>query len=393
MSHHDESKPHETAVSKIKLVLLELLTEKDIRHITMTEIAEAAHVSRGTLYLHYEDKYDIFEEIVQDHKEGLRKSIFESYKDVDYISLDDRSLKVHPTLSYVGKHRSFFQTMMDPNKMPYVNFHSFFLQVFNKEIMLTPMRERLTPEWIDLYVHYRTLYTYAIILYWMNEGMESTAEEISREFWELVADKRFYWIFGKAGSTVQSEEHTDRRILRTRQALQESLIELILEKKDYGTVTISDITRRSNIRRATFYDHYESKEELFKATIHKACRDLIRFFTVEGEPDELSVEQSEARLVELFAYLTRHTSVVHFILGNYGIPDPIPEILHELSSFYLEQSVEIQAGKPMYAYYVSGLLVGLVLYRLQEGKVYPPAVIAKSFLQFLDLKKYKINLL
>ena len=391
MSDNEESRPHETAVTKIKQVLLDLLIEKDIRHITMTEIAEAAHVSRGTLYLHYEDKYDIFEEIVQDHKEGLRMSIFESYKDVDYISFDDMTLKVHPTLSYVGKHRSFFQTMLNPNKMPYVNFHSFFLQVFNKEVMLIPMKGRLSPEWIDLYVHYRTLYTYAIILYWLNEGMESTPEEISREFWELIVDKRFYWIFGKAVSS--EEEHTDRRVLRTRQALQDSLIELILEKKDFGAVTISDITRRSNIRRATFYDHYTTKEELFKAAIHKACRELVGFFTVEGQPDELSPEQSEAKLIELFAHLAQHTSVVHFILGNYGIPDPIPDILHELSAFYFEQSVDIKAGKKMYAYYVSGLIVGLVLYRLQEGKAYPPEVMAQSFLQFLDLKKYKINLL
>ncbi|MGE7758818.1 TetR/AcrR family transcriptional regulator [Peribacillus sp. NPDC097895] len=393
MPYDHENPASESTPSKIKEALLTLLIGKDIRHITSKEIAEHASVSRGTLYFHYEDKFDIFEEIVEEQKEGVRKAIFDSLKGMDHINLQDMNLKVLPVLSYVAEHTPFFLNMMERNKMPYVNFHAFFIQVFNKEIMLTPMKENISDTLKDMYVHYRTLYTYAFILFWFKEGMQPSPERVSQQYWELVSQKRYYWIFGLPVQSDEREVRIDRRVIRTRQALQEAMLQLIIEKKEYSAVTISDITRRSDMRRATFYDHYSSKEDLLKAITHGFCSDLIGILTIEGRTEKVTIEQSEAILVQLFTYLTEHTSIVHFISGNYGIPDPIPEIVNVLSTFYLKQQIEIHAGKEMYAYYVSGLIVGLIVYRLQEGKEYTPRFLAKEFIQFLDLKKYKINLL
>ena len=55
---------------------------------------------------------------------------------------------------------------------------------------------------------------------------------------------------------------TDRRVMRTRELLQNALIELIGEK-GYDAITIQDIVDRANIGRTTFYLHYNSKDELF----------------------------------------------------------------------------------------------------------------------------------
>ncbi|XHU84071.1 TetR/AcrR family transcriptional regulator [Peribacillus muralis] len=393
VSYDFNSVANEPTPSKIKEALLKLLIEKDIRHITSKEIAGLANVSRSALYFYYEDKFDIFEEIVQEQKEGLQRAIFDSLNGLDQINLQEMKLKVLPSLSYVAKHIPFFLNMMDRNKMPYVNFHAFFFDVFNREIMLTPMKENVSETLKDMYVHYRALYTYAIILFWFKEGMKLSPEEISQQYWDLVSQKRYYWMFGATVLPDEKEDRIDRRIIRTRQALQEAMVQSIIEKKDYSAVTISDITRRSDVRRATFYDHYSSKDDLLKAITHKFCADMIAILTIEGSMENVTITQSEDILTRLFAYLSEHTSIVHFISGNYGIPDPIPEILNTLSSFYLKQQIDIHAGKQMYAYYVSGLLVGLILYRLQEGKEYTPQFLAEEFIQFLDLKKYKINLL
>jgi len=61
---------------------------------------------------------------------------------------------------------------------------------------------------------------------------------------------------------------TDRRVGRTRELLQNSLIELISER-EYDTITIQDIVDRANVGRTTFYLHYNSKDELF-ISCHKA---------------------------------------------------------------------------------------------------------------------------
>jgi AcrR family transcriptional regulator len=53
----------------------------------------------------------------------------------------------------------------------------------------------------------------------------------------------------------------DRRIVRTRGALQEALIGLILEK-GYDAITVNDIIGRANVARSTFYAHHGGKESV-----------------------------------------------------------------------------------------------------------------------------------
>lgn len=56
-------------------------------------------------------------------------------------------------------------------------------------------------------------------------------------------------------------DKVDRRIQRTRQSLQDALITLILEK-GYEAVTVQDVIDRANVGRATFYAHFQDKEDL-----------------------------------------------------------------------------------------------------------------------------------
>lgn len=62
---------------------------------------------------------------------------------------------------------------------------------------------------------------------------------------------------------------TDRRTQRTRELLQKALIELIAER-GYDTITIQDIADRANVGRTTFYQHYNSKDDLFMS-----CHEVI----------------------------------------------------------------------------------------------------------------------
>ena len=55
---------------------------------------------------------------------------------------------------------------------------------------------------------------------------------------------------------------SDRRVQRTRELLQKSLLELINEQ-GYDAISIQDIASRANVARATFYVHFASKDDLF----------------------------------------------------------------------------------------------------------------------------------
>jgi AcrR family transcriptional regulator len=53
----------------------------------------------------------------------------------------------------------------------------------------------------------------------------------------------------------------DRRVQKTRKALHEALISLMMQKK-YEWIAVQDILDRANVGRSTFYFHYHDKDEL-----------------------------------------------------------------------------------------------------------------------------------
>jgi AcrR family transcriptional regulator len=53
----------------------------------------------------------------------------------------------------------------------------------------------------------------------------------------------------------------DRRVERTEQLLRDALFQLV-EEKGFESLTVQDIIDRANIGRATFYTHFDNKEDL-----------------------------------------------------------------------------------------------------------------------------------
>jgi len=73
----------------------------------------------------------------------------------------------------------------------------------------------------------------------------------------------------------------DRRAVRSKRLIIDALRELVLEK-NYEDISISDIVNRADIGRATFYAHFENKDELGRfmfgmlmAQIEKEIQDIL----------------------------------------------------------------------------------------------------------------------
>ncbi len=69
---------HKNAVRSrqmIKKAFAEMLNEKDISKITVTDIVEKAGISRGTFYAHYMDVYDLYNAIQSNMMEAVKETI------------------------------------------------------------------------------------------------------------------------------------------------------------------------------------------------------------------------------------------------------------------------------------------------------------------------------
>lgn len=63
MKNNEDRRIRKTKAA-IEKALLDLLEKKDFSHITINDIANEANVNRGTIYFHYEDKYDLLNGIM-----------------------------------------------------------------------------------------------------------------------------------------------------------------------------------------------------------------------------------------------------------------------------------------------------------------------------------------
>ncbi|MFD0675571.1 MULTISPECIES: TetR/AcrR family transcriptional regulator [unclassified Paenibacillus] len=116
----------------IKKGIIELMSEKNFDDITIQDISERANVNRGTIYLHYQDKYDLLDKLIEEHIDVLRESCREA-SELEYTE---------STLiwtEYFERHYLFFSMMLASKGAPYFRgrFLNFLTEEFTNETDVT----------------------------------------------------------------------------------------------------------------------------------------------------------------------------------------------------------------------------------------------------------------
>lgn len=130
-------------------------------------------------------------------------------------------------------------------------------------------------------------------------------------------------------SDFQSSKRTDPRVVRTRQFIQDAFTEL-LRHKDFHQITISDITSKATINRATFYAHYQDKYELLDALWADG---FTSFLLQRIRPDAPLTEETIRQLIQ--ALCNYHQTLNNKCMKNYTSVAPVVEknIKQQLESF------------------------------------------------------------
>ncbi len=93
----------------IKTAFAELLNEKDISKITVTDIVERANISRGTFYAHYLDVYDLYSAIQSNIVEAIDEMMDEL--GMENIILDPTQA-ISFGISFLEKNKNYYKLFL-----------------------------------------------------------------------------------------------------------------------------------------------------------------------------------------------------------------------------------------------------------------------------------------
>ena len=99
-------------------------------------------------------------------------------------------------------------------------------------------------------------------------------------------------------------ERDDRRVRRSRRALREAFVALVLEQ-GYSSVTVEALAARADTSKATFYAHFHDMEDLLGAVVADVVADLV----TEAEAVVTTSFQEPIAKGDAVVVLCRHVDV------------------------------------------------------------------------------------
>ena len=181
-----------------------------------------------------------------------------------------------------------------------------------------------------------------------------------------------------------AEKITDRRVRRTRHALENALISLILEK-GYDAVTIEEITDRADLGRTTFYLHFRDKEEL----LMNAIDTMIEDFLAQNETQPLTkqkilenVQTGPERFTQyghlikqIFVHAQENADLYKVMLRGEGSRKAIQRLTEISTQEFLRRMrkfPDLKSKVPLdvLAVHFTGSILELVTWWLEEGMPY-----------------------
>lgn len=167
----------------IESALIELMKQKDFGEITINSIAEKADVSRGTIYLNYEDKYHILEKCINEELNKLMESCMPNENDNNNLNLQTLLLR---SLEYIAANSYVFITLLE--NIGVQTFRDKLLSMVRDsmfaQLNLTGINKDMNRE---IFIQFWSVAIIGIIEWWVKNSMPYSSEEITEHLFNLLS--------------------------------------------------------------------------------------------------------------------------------------------------------------------------------------------------------------
>ena len=154
--------------------LLQLLKEKALDKITISELCKRANVNRGTFYLHYHDISELFGEYFEELTADLRKAYYEPYVLTDY-KIENLHADMVRIFHHVEKYKDFYKIVFD-RKTPLMYYYQLFdtIRTYLKESIAVDLGEDS-----EYLLSFQANAIIGFIIQWIESDFDRTPNELN----------------------------------------------------------------------------------------------------------------------------------------------------------------------------------------------------------------------
>ncbi len=164
----------------IMSTFIDLLTEKGFEKITINDIAERANINRGTVYLHYDDKFDLLDKCIGDYVDQL----------LNHCSNGNNDFTLNPNafehvFEYLEKDFSIYHLLLSNEGVGF--FRNRLYEAIEETLsQLLSFRPENNAFFNDTTIHFLTSGFIGVLEWWISNSMPCAIKEVTEQLMFLL---------------------------------------------------------------------------------------------------------------------------------------------------------------------------------------------------------------
>ena len=169
---------------QLRLALMQLMSEKNVKDISVRELAAIADINRGTFYIHYKDVYDLLSQLEEEMAQGLIK-VCQAHNAEEYNG------STFPYLSdlyqFIAEHADMCRVLLGANgDKAYTDRICGILRDEHLYDFVAHFYPNNDPTLLDYFCAFIISGNLALALRWINSGMKESTEEMATLAGEII---------------------------------------------------------------------------------------------------------------------------------------------------------------------------------------------------------------
>ena len=173
----------------------------------------------------------------------------------------------------------------------------------------------------------------------------------------------------------------DPRVKRTRRLLCDALVSLILEK-DFGSISIKEITERAEVAYITFFRHFESIDQLLREVLEDGLAELLTHIETLAKQSETSALETEGRLI--FEFIEQKADLFRILIKSQSVTRVRKKVVQNIAVIFQKSCLPLARSRnPMataiLSNHIATSLLALIEWWLDNNMRPAPAQMGKVY--------------